>query len=168
MTPDQQRLVDDNHNLIYFVLRKHGWEIDEFCGIAAIALCKAAINFDSSRGIEFSTYACSAIRWEILKTFRDGKMQKRTADVVSLNDPAGPSGGLTLGDFIRTIETPETEVFKSDLIRQINMLPERERIAVRLHIAGYRQREISAAMHFSQAEVSRALIRGKKKLQLAV
>lgn len=46
LTPQQQKLVEDNHNLIYSLAYKKNINLDEFYGDLAIGLCKAALAFD--------------------------------------------------------------------------------------------------------------------------
>ena len=52
MTREAQRLVENNHNLIYKFLRNHNLE-DDWYDVAAIGLCKAANNYNSDK-YEFS------------------------------------------------------------------------------------------------------------------
>lgn len=61
LTDEHRKLVEDNHNLIYKVLYDKHLDIDEWYGVAALALCKAAMLFDPDKKIQFSTYACAAI-----------------------------------------------------------------------------------------------------------
>jgi len=56
MTPEQQKMVEENHSLIYSFLQKKQLSL-EYYGDAAIGLCMAAIKFDPNYGTKFSTYA---------------------------------------------------------------------------------------------------------------
>lgn len=60
LTPQQQKLVEDNHNLIYSLAYKKNINLDEFYGDLAIGLCKAALAFDENRG-KFSTLAYTSM-----------------------------------------------------------------------------------------------------------
>lgn len=60
LTLEQQKMVKENHNLIYAFLNKYKLSIDYY-GSAALGLCKAAMNYDSSFGTAFSTYAFVAM-----------------------------------------------------------------------------------------------------------
>lgn len=60
LTPKQQKLVEDNHNLIYSLAYKKNINLDEFYGDLAIGLCKAAIIFDERKG-RFSTLAYTSM-----------------------------------------------------------------------------------------------------------
>ena len=56
LTLDQQRIVSENHNLIYSLANKKSINLDEYYDALAIGLCKAAIAFDNTKG-KFSTLA---------------------------------------------------------------------------------------------------------------
>lgn len=60
LTPQQKKLVEDNHNLIYSLAYKKNINLDEFYGDLAIGLCKAALAFDENRG-KFSTLAYTSM-----------------------------------------------------------------------------------------------------------
>ena len=45
LTPEQQKLVTDNHNLIYSLANAKNIDLDEYYDVLAIGLCKAAITF---------------------------------------------------------------------------------------------------------------------------
>lgn len=76
MTEEQERLVLDNINLIYMVLKKYKIysKIDEYYDVAMIGLCKGAKSFDKTRGFSESTYLSRCIANEILMTFRNKKI----------------------------------------------------------------------------------------------
>lgn len=67
-TKEQYSLVEKNYNLVYFAVNKlisAGQyslqnDYDDLVQVAAMALCNAALKFDSSKGT-FSTYATTAI-----------------------------------------------------------------------------------------------------------
>ena len=57
LTDQQRKLVEDNHNLIYKFATSKNASVEEFYGLFAIGLCKAAMIFDESKGLTFSTLA---------------------------------------------------------------------------------------------------------------
>ena len=69
LSDEQRKLVEDNMNLVYFYIHKHHLSLD-LSDLAFIALCKAALHFDPSRGFKFNTYALRAIENEIALYFR--------------------------------------------------------------------------------------------------
>lgn len=57
LTAEQQRLVKENHKLIYVYAWENKLNLDEFYDVLAIALCKAAESFDETKGFKFMTFA---------------------------------------------------------------------------------------------------------------
>ena len=79
MTKQQQQLVEDNMNLVYFTIARyyprHKGD-EDIIQIGMIGLCKAAMSYDESKG-QFSTYATLKIRSTISYEFRkDSKRVK--------------------------------------------------------------------------------------------
>ena len=65
LTPAQQKLVEDNHNLIYWFMNRRGLYTDEYYDLIAIALCRAAQDFNESKGTAFTTYAAKCMEHEL-------------------------------------------------------------------------------------------------------
>jgi RNA polymerase sporulation-specific sigma factor len=75
MTTEQNKLVTENFGLVHACARRYigrGIEYDDLYQSGCEGLVKAAVGFDSSRNIRFSTYAVPAILGEIRRLFRDG------------------------------------------------------------------------------------------------
>lgn len=65
MTKEQEHLIVDNHNLIYGYMNKHHMyedDVEDWYGLCAIGLCKAALIYTSKKGAEFSTLAFVCMR----------------------------------------------------------------------------------------------------------
>lgn len=69
LTLDQQRIVSENHNLIYSLANKKNINLDEYYDVLAIGLCKAAIAFDNTKG-KFSTLAYTVMLNEYKQELR--------------------------------------------------------------------------------------------------
>ncbi len=68
-------MINENFGLVHACANKfrgRGVEYDDLFQAGCVGLCKAADNFDSSRGFAFSTYAVPVILGEIRRIFRDG------------------------------------------------------------------------------------------------
>ena len=68
MTAEQQKLVIDNEKLVYYIILKHYKPYihdEDVKQTGILALCKAAIMFDQSKGYKFATYASQSIYNEI-------------------------------------------------------------------------------------------------------
>ena len=76
MTNEQQKLVEDNINLAYFVAHRFkntNLEFDDVKATACLGLVKAAIAFQPDRGLVFNTLAVKVITNEILIQLRREK-----------------------------------------------------------------------------------------------
>ncbi len=68
-------LIKQNLGLVHACankFRSRGAEYEDLFQAGCVGLCKAADNFDESRGFAFSTYAVPVILGEIRRIFRDG------------------------------------------------------------------------------------------------
>lgn len=68
-------LVENNLGLVHMCagkFRERGIEYEELYSAGCLGLVKASKNFDSSRGLAFSTYAVPVILGEIRQCFRSG------------------------------------------------------------------------------------------------
>lgn len=87
LTEEQCSLVEQNQSFIYDYADRNNLDIDEYYGILAIGLCKAAMSFDDSKG-KFSTFAYACMKNEVLMYWRS--ITKKSAipyDImVSLDD----------------------------------------------------------------------------------
>lgn len=142
LTPEQQKLVEDNHNLIYHILRKMNLSDDEFYGIAAIGLCKAAMSYGKSNKVVFSTYAHHVMHAEIKNEFTRLGAKKRTGDTVSLDELVPGAVDLTVGETLYGADTPYTVAVANDLFGFIEQLPRKQREVVWLTVQGYKGTEI--------------------------
>lgn len=70
MTAEQQKLAEENHNLIYGYAEQNDIDLDEYYDVLAIGLCKAAIRYNENKG-KFSTFAFVTMGTEYLKILRD-------------------------------------------------------------------------------------------------
>ncbi len=70
-----ERAVEENIGLVHLCARRFlgkGVEYDDLFQAGCVGLIKAAENFDTSRGVKFSTYAVPVILGEVRRLFRDG------------------------------------------------------------------------------------------------
>ena len=86
LNTEQQKLVEQNHNLIYSFMNKNHLPFDaveDWYGACAEALCKAALFFNPKKNIAFSTLAYVCMSNEMKQIFR--KQDKEIKDTYSLN-----------------------------------------------------------------------------------
>lgn len=168
MTKEQEQLVTDNHNLIYFFLNKWGKileysDMTDYYDICAIGLCKAAITYDSSKDVKFATYAGVCIENEIKMELRNRK--KYSAPVYSLdmtfNNTSDGTREISYKENITTGLSAYDEILPYQLDKILNA---REYKLVALILQGYTQVEIGNIIGISQAQVSRMFSKIKQKL----
>lgn len=168
MTKEQEQLVTDNHNLIYFFLNKWGKileysDMTDYYDICAIGLCKAAITYDSSKDVKFATYAGVCIENEIKIELRNRK--KYSAPVYSLdmtfNNTSDGTGEISYGENMTTGLSAYDEILPYQLDKILNA---REYKLVALILQDYTQVEIGNIIGISQAQVSRIFSKIKQKL----
>lgn len=152
LNKDQQKLVEDNHKLIYSYAYKTNLDIYEYYDILAIGLCHAALEYDPSKGM-FSTYAYGAMRNEVYTYWRNTYKLKKSIPqdmLVSYNE--------VLSEKIESLDI--SHLFIEEKIKKLN---DKERFIVLKSALGYKQNEISKELGISQSYVSRILRNIEKK-----
>ena len=138
MTDDQRKLVEENHGLIYQFLHDYNLGIEDWYDVAAIGMCKAAIEYDQSKA-KFSSMAYRCMRNEVFHELYLKRCPKRSPEMepVSLNDSVC-DGSYELMDTIPS-ETDFTGASVDEIMGSLN---ERDRHDVKMLAAGYTGREI--------------------------
>ena len=76
----QQKLVEDNHNLIYSFMNKNKLNtnaVEDWYGTCALGLCKAAMAYNPDRNVKFNTLAYICMKNEMTKVL-DKKSKEET------------------------------------------------------------------------------------------
>ena len=154
LTDEQRARVEENHNLIYFFLRKHGYSIADFYGAAAEGLCKAAQSYDADKGA-FSSWALQAMRFSVSAECRkQSRKIENAAPVLSLDAAYSDQTSATLGEAIpgepSDFSVPEIEEFYASL-------SETERTILNAALDKTPQAQTAARVGMNQPQVSRTL-----------
>lgn len=180
MRTDKDKLILENINLIYYVLKQYGLykKKDEYYDICMIGLCKAANFFDESKGYTFCTYGVSCIRSELLGYLRKENNNKRKANynTISLDTAVyeNDSKEITLLDTLSSDTNIEEELIQKEemetLDKALNILEEREYVVISymFGVNGYdkiNQFEIAKKLGVKQATVSRIGKRAINKMR---
>lgn len=156
LTPAQQQLVEDNHNLIYGFLKKHNLPFEEYYGVAAIGLCKAACTFAPEKGASFSTYAYKVIYNQVKYEWK--KNSRSIATCVSFNEPL-TNDIEESRELIDTIPDTIDRIAEVDLIesvmKELRMTGPRLADVADLLSKGYNQIEVAQAFNIHRQQVSR-------------
>lgn len=160
MTDEQKKLVEDNHSLIYLVISNMGLTIEDNYDLAAIGLCRAAMNYDSAK-YAFSTFAYRCIKNEIMLEYRKRNMFKRALneglvsyDAPILSQDAGEK--ISLLEQIKSNDSVENEALSRVMYNEIvEQLGPTDSKVLRFFERGLKQTEIAKIMGVSQANISR-------------
>lgn len=171
MTEQQQKIVEDNHNLIYSFLQKYHLPIEDWYGLAAIGLCKAAMTFKEDVS-SFSTYA---YRCMFTAVFSEKRKETQTGTIPeglifyyqAEFDTDNDGGGLSFLENIPSKDDVEGDALANVIFEEFDStLKPRDRTIFKMFREGYKQKEISLAVGCSQAQVSRVGKKLKKYLSV--
>ena len=150
MNDAQRKLAEDNLKLVYALVSR---EYPTFRGdediiqSGILGLCRAAMRWDESKGVKFSTYACGCIRNGIRQELR---MRQTPVEVVSLDQPVGDD--LTLEDTV----TGENDLGFVDY-SFLKGLTEDERLIFDLKTNGYRVEDIQRVTGYSSQKIRKII-----------
>lgn len=170
MTTEQQKLVEKNHNLIYEFAKRKNLVIDEYYGIIAIGLCKAAKAYDSNKG-NFSTIAITCMTNEVNDYWKNLQSQKKIPnEIVMSYDATSVDEEGRETQFIDKITDGYN--LADDVIDNINcqsllnMLTDKEKLVVKYITKGLTQEQIANKINNSRQTVNRIVkvIRNKWSL----
>lgn len=160
MTREAQRLVEDNHNLIFKFLRNHNLE-DDWYDVVAIGLCKAANNYNSNK-YKFSTYAYKCMYTTIMIEKRKENTMRRIPQnqiVYYENQVSEESKDNDTSIFLNYIPSKqdiENETISVLSLKNIeNKLDGNKKKVFLLLREGYTQCEISKIIGISQQRISK-------------
>ena len=194
LTDDQRKLVDENAGLAYNVASRYiksnyglvtrkGLNLEDLIQAALEQLCISAKTYNPDIA-EISTYVFNAMYLKIntfVRTYNQIKIPRwdRWSEyedkdeliaiglgyTTSLDQPIGNSDGndIYYGDLAGEEEVGLGEMELEDLLERT--LEDRELQILKMSLQGASQTKISKILGVSQAQVSRILIRAKKKLQ---
>ena len=160
MTEEQERLVIDNHNLIYHFIHKFGVPIDEYYGICAIGLCEASLKYQPDKGTSFSTFASIIIKQNIMMELRKRSTRNKYISYMT-NISTDEEYSVSVLDKITNGLSAYDEILPYDLGK---ILTHREYTIVSLILKGCTQTQIASSLKTSQSAVSRSLKSIRTKL----
>lgn len=175
LTTPQQKLVEENHNLIYKYAVSHNLIIEEYYDLLAVGLCKAALSFNNDRGCAFSTVAYKCMENEVGMYWRHLRRDSAIPDdvIISYETPIeskNDSKNNTLMDVISDNSSIQNivvgKIMSSALISLLSPL---EVEIVNGIVSGLTHSEIAKELKCKRQNVSYHLgqIRQKWKLYLA-
>lgn len=166
-----------NKPFVYSEARKFlntGMELDDLFSIGMIGFLKAYNHYNIEKGYKFTTLASRIIINEILMELRKNRKHKE-AGLMSLNDAISTdenSNNLYLEDVVSDIrinvEEEAVSTGNSQILDHVlNVLSERDKDIVLMHMKGVTQDDISEQYGLSQSFISRIIKRSIEKMQKA-
>lgn len=167
LTKEQQELVEKNHNLIYEFAKKKNLVLDEYYGILAIGLCKAASVYDEDKG-KFSTIAYCCMNNKLNEHYRYINKQcaipesKIFSYDIQLTDDESCS---TFVDMIADDYCIHEDVMSKMMSRSIlSTLSDTEKIICNYLIDGMKQSEIADLLGCSRQNIGHYVQQIRKKV----
>ena len=153
LTDEQRKLATENHNLIYWFASKKNVPIDDYYGVLAVGLCKAAMSFDSNRG-EFATIAYRCMSNELNTYWRSVNSKSTIPQNIMFyyESPAGEKENY----FEKIVDNDAYESMIYDIMSKefANSLTDKEKKIVDMLIEGLTRNEIADNFHCKSQNVS--------------
>jgi len=163
----RELLIIHNLRLVVYIAKKFettGVGIEDLISIGTIGLIKAVKTFCPEKNIKLATYASRCIENEILMYLRKSSQKRKE---ISIDEPLNvdwDGNELLLGDVLGTdddivIRNLENETEKALLLREVEELPEREKLIMKMRfgLCGYKektQKEVADEVGISQSYIS--------------
>lgn len=172
LTKEQQKIVEDNHNLIYGYAYKHNLDLDEYYDLLAIALCRAAMYYDGTK-CKFTTYVYNCMCREVnnYKTYSKAKCRCVESNIVSLDVDVKTKDDKNNGSFemyclpSNLIDVlPEDYVIQKIIYEQIMLLlSNKEKQIFKYKEQGLSEKEIANRFEYSQQNINYFVQKIKQK-----
>ena len=136
----RNKLIEHNLRLVAHICKKFDntkEDNEDLISIGTIGLIKAIESYSTGKGTKLATYAARCIENEILMHLRG---LKKTSKDVSLNDPIGQDKE---GNEISLIDILKSK--NKDIVEEITLNMEKEKIYQHLHILDDREKEVVIA-----------------------
>ena len=165
LTPEQQKLAEEHHKLIYSFAKKRNLDLEEFYGLLAIGLCEAARTFDKSLGYKFSTLAYTFMKNEYLQYIRTQYNLSHipSEQIVSYTQLLG--GKFEGTDITEVIATDfilnKPDLTKAEIDEFFNLLTRKQKIVLNGILFGYKEVELSLYLGVSKQRINQI----KKEIQ---
>ena len=162
LTTEQQKIVEDNHNLIYSYIKSNKLNKEEWYDLFAIELCKAVLIHNPDKG-KLSTLFYTMCGNTLKKRYRYNSAVKRNdVEDLSLDYEYQSDDGIACTMYDKIGSDAEDDIISNLLLNDM-LADKRFGKIVRLRYQGYTQEEISDITGLSQSYVSKILSHIKAK-----
>lgn len=146
LTEEQAKLVEENHNLIYWYANMKHLDLEEWYDLLAIELCNTVLKYNPERG-SLANY---------FKLRADGLTQKEYKKKQALK-----RSGTTI-QYIDEVTSNDPADSMENMLELDEFMDSENRDILRLKSYGYPQEEIANMLGVSQSYVSKILKKLKK------
>lgn len=165
LTESQRELAGKNHRLIYKFAKIKEADLEEFYGVLAIGLCKAARAYDASSGYKFSTLAYRCMDNEYKMYWR--------AELSSKHIPSNMILGACteyLAVISNKLGSCRLDSSRAEVVEFFNSLSDIQKIVLNGLMSGYKERELAEYTGFSRSYINhiKKTIRKKASLRWTV
>lgn len=157
LNEEQKVLVENNHGLIFKFAKDRDIDIEEYYGLLAIGLCKAALIFDESLGFKFSTIAFRCMYREyrtfIQYLFRDKMVPQY--EIISYNTGLNYlEGDEYYSDLmIEAINNNLSDYSRVNVENFYSHLSDKEKFVLNKILCGYKEREVAVILGCTKQNV---------------
>lgn len=166
----QQELVEKNHILIYEFAKEKRISVDEYYGLLAIGLCKAALAYDENRG-KFSTiaYCCMSNELKGYWNYINKKSMIPKTKMFSYDMPVKDCNNENFANsYIDTIvddKDMQNEIANNIMLSEYGkLLTEKERKVFESLIKGLTYTDIAEEMNCTKQNINYYMQQIRKKL----
>jgi len=159
LTESQRELAGKNHKLIYKFARIKEADLEEFYGVLAIGLCKAARAYDASSGFRFSTFAYRCMENEYKAYLRDELISRHIPSnmILSYNEMTENEDGAGT-EYLSVISNKmgacRLDHSRIEVLEFFNSLTDIQRIVLNGLIAGYKETELAEYTGFTRSYIN--------------
>lgn len=164
LTDEQRELATENHNLIYWFASKKNVPIDDYYGVLAVGLCKAAKSFDKDRG-EFTTMAYRCMANELNTYWRSMSSKSAIPKNVMFYYDAPVGDGESCFDKITDNDAHESMIYDIMSEEFANNLTDKERSIVDMLVEGLTHNEIADKIGCRRQNVSYHIKKIRSKIE---
>jgi RNA polymerase sigma factor (sigma-70 family) len=155
LTKTQQDFVEANHNLIYKFVNSKNIPIEEYYGVLAIGLCRAAASYKEESGA-FSTFAFRCMENHLYNHWK--KSQTKSAIpydcVISYDAPRTENESINLANLLSDEVLVDESVVSSLMIEYFfDKLSDKEASVLKRLLEGKTYREISEEMGCGKSNI---------------
>lgn len=161
-------LIEHNLRLVVFLAKKFdstGYDLEDLVSIGSLGLIKGIMTYKIDKNIKLATYASRCITNEILMYIRKNKNRKGEVSFEDALNYDAEGNELHLEDIMGTDEEVvheelELKMNKAELLKELSLLPDREREIMTLRYGlnnteEYTQKEVADMLGISQSYISR-------------